>query len=270
MAFRVTDLAKARAFYGSYLGFAEPFDLPGGVAVFKINDNQFIELHEEPAPPGDVNFQLRSMAFSTSDAGALRAYYASKGIEVPAAVGKDLLGNPSFALTDRDGHTIEWVEYAADSMTGTTRGQALPDTRVGTTVHHFGVTIADAAQATAFYDGMLGFEPSMTADKEAAKVPEGDVRIEYGTYHSAPTKDFAVVRDHLCLRVADTTEAIVTLSARDPAVVIEHHILHDFTVRANVQDPDGTRIEMADSILLPDGEATGPGDEGHLTPVGDN
>src|SRR5438132_13516329 len=64
MAFRVTDLQKARAFYGDYLGLSEPFRLSDTTAVYKINDSQFIELYQEAAPPGDTNYQLKNIAFS--------------------------------------------------------------------------------------------------------------------------------------------------------------------------------------------------------------
>jgi lactoylglutathione lyase len=263
-ALRVTDLTKARHFYGDYLGLAEPFALPGNAAVFKINDSQFIELYQEPPPPNDTNYQLKNIAFYTSDAEALRTYFASKNVPVPAAVDTDALGNKSFTTTDPDGHAVQWVQYVPDSMTGKTQGQAMPETRVGGSVHHLGVTILNPAASDAFYEMALGFLPSSTADKEAAEVPGATVRIEYGVSHSAPTKDFAVVRDHLCLRVSDTLATVGILQGRDPSIPVEHHVLQGFTVRANVYDPDGSRIEMADSVLLPTGEATGPGDVGNL------
>ena len=264
MAFRVTDLAKARAFYGDALGLAEPFSVSNTIAVYKINDTQLIELYEEAPAPNDTNFQLKKIAFSTSDAEALRQAFAAKGVSVPPAVSKNALGNTSFSVTDPDGHTIEWVHYEADSLTGQTLGRAMPDTRIGGSVHHLGVTIQDPAGSAIFYQTLLGFLPSSTADKQASEAPGSTVRIEYGVTHAAPTKDFAVVRDHLCLRVADTMQAVASLAARNPALRIEHHVLDGFTVRANVYDPDGTRIELADSVLLPNGEDAGPGDVGEL------
>jgi len=53
MAYYVTDLAKARAYYKDFLGFEEAFTLknPDGsdhIAFIKINDHQFIELLLEP------------------------------------------------------------------------------------------------------------------------------------------------------------------------------------------------------------------------------
>jgi catechol 2,3-dioxygenase-like lactoylglutathione lyase family enzyme len=260
----VTDLARARSFYGTYLGFEEPFVVSTDVAVFKINDSQYIELHAEPAPPPpDLNFQLKNIAFYTSDAERLRAYYASRGIAVPEAVSKNLLGNTSFTLVDADGHTLEWLQYEQDSQTGMTQGRAMPPTRLAAAIHHTGVTIGDPARADAFYQS-LGLVPSSTADKPAPRAPEGMDRIEYGTYHTTPTKDFAVVRDHLCLFVPDIDSAMQMLMSRDSTVVIEHHLLLGVTLRANVQDPDGSRIEMAESTPVAEGELAANGVVLHL------
>jgi len=276
-AFRVTDLQRAKVFYGDFLGLQQPFAAPptdGGVsvAVYKINDTQFIELYEERPPTSDTNYQLKNIAFYTSDAEALRQYFASKGISVPGSVAKNLLGNLSFTIVDRDQHPIEWVQYEPDSLTGTTVGTAMPATRIGGSVHHLGVTIQSPSAADSFYQS-LGFLPSRTgpsaplpADKQAEEAPNATVRIEYGVSPSGPpTAPFAVIRDHLCLRVGDTMQAVQLLNARNPHIYVEHHVLDGFTVRANTYDPDGSRIELADSTLQFDGgEATGPEEQGDL------
>ena len=44
IALKTNDLAAARSFYGHDLGFAEPFTRGAGLAVFKVNDHQYIEL----------------------------------------------------------------------------------------------------------------------------------------------------------------------------------------------------------------------------------
>jgi hypothetical protein len=160
---------------------------------------------------------------------------------------------------------MEWVQYEPDSLTGTTQGQAMPDTRIGTSVHHFGVSITNATASTTFYDMALGFLPSSTADHQAAEDPNATVRIEYGVTHSAVTDAFAVVRDHLCFRVADVMAAYRTLASRDPTISLEHHVLLGFTVRANSYMPGtGDRFEFADSVLLPMGEDAGPADYDEL------
>jgi catechol 2,3-dioxygenase-like lactoylglutathione lyase family enzyme len=264
-ALRHADLASARHFFTDFLGFAEPFQVSSTMAVFKINDSQFIEVYQEPDPAGDTNFELKNVAFYTSDAEALRKYFASKGVQVPAAVSKNVLGNTSFVVNDPDGHAMEWVQYQPDSLTGMTQGQGLPDTRIGTSVHHLGVSITNATSSTTFYDMALGFLPSSTADHPAAEDPNATVRIEYGVTHSGVTQPFAALRDHLCIRVADVMAAYRILASRDPSISLEHHVLLGFTVRANSYMPGtGNRIEFADSVLLPTGEDAGPADYDEL------
>jgi lactoylglutathione lyase len=265
-AIRQPDLMAARHFFTDFLGFAEPFQVPGMMmAVFKINDSQYIEVYQGTPSTGDGQFDLVSLAFYTSDAEALRKYFASKGVQVPAAVSKNVLGNTSFVVKDPDGHTVEWIQYESDSMTGMTQGQAMPSTRIGTSVHHVGVSILNPTASDSFYDMALGFLASSTADHQAAMDPNATVRIEYGVTHSAPTQAFAVVRDHLCLRVPDVMAAYHALQSRDPTISLEHHVLLGFTVRANSYIPgNGDRIEFADSFLLPTGEDSGPADYSEL------
>src|SRR5438552_2562436 len=81
---------------------------------------------------------------------------ASKNVPVPSSVTKNVLGNTSFTIVDPDGHSVEWVQYEADSLTGRARGQAMPTTRIGGSVHHLGVTILDPAASDAFYEKALG------------------------------------------------------------------------------------------------------------------
>jgi lactoylglutathione lyase len=267
-AIRQPDLTAARHFFTDFLGFAEPFQVTGmTMAVFKINDSQYVEVVEGAPSSGDGQFDLVNIGFYTSDAEALRTYFASRGVQVPAAVSKNVLGNTSFTVKDPDGHTMEWIQYEPDSLTGMTQGQAMPSTRIGTSVHHVGVSITNPPASDSFYDMALGFLASSTADHQAAEDPNATVRIEYGVTHSAPTQAFAVVRDHLCLRVADVMAAYRTLESRDPTIQLEHHVLLGFTVRANSYVPapgNGDRFELADSFLLPAGEDAGPADYSEL------
>ena len=65
VAFRVSDLTKARAYYQGVLGFAEAFstkDQSGRVAsvYFKINDDQYVEVVPD-MKPGELRRQARVM-----------------------------------------------------------------------------------------------------------------------------------------------------------------------------------------------------------------
>ena len=52
VAFYVSDLGRARWFYGSFLGFDEAFTVKGSdgtdhIAFIKVNDDQYVELFAE-------------------------------------------------------------------------------------------------------------------------------------------------------------------------------------------------------------------------------
>jgi lactoylglutathione lyase len=113
LAVFVSDLPAARGFYRDLLGFDESFTLPkpdGSVdaAFIKINDRQWIELINRPTV-GEG--QLDHVALSTDGAERMRAYLASRGVQVPDTVGVGPTGDKSFTVTDPDGHRVEIVEY---------------------------------------------------------------------------------------------------------------------------------------------------------------
>ncbi len=87
VAFFVSDLNKARAFYKDFLGFDEPFGLKRDdgtdrIAFIKINDRQYLELFAE-SPKDDG--QLNHIALSTDNAEQLRAYLAAQGVATIAS-----------------------------------------------------------------------------------------------------------------------------------------------------------------------------------------
>src|SRR5262249_44794470 len=90
VAFYVSDLGKARAFYKDFLGFDEAFSLKRDdgsdrIAFIKINNQQYVELFAE-APRNED--RLNHVAIYTDDAAEMRDYLASRGIKVPDKVNK--------------------------------------------------------------------------------------------------------------------------------------------------------------------------------------
>src|SRR4051794_5877141 len=70
IAVKTDDIAAARQFYGTYLGFEEPFkiDKPAGglmLTFFKVNDHQYIEVFPELKSPTED--RLAHIAFETTD-----------------------------------------------------------------------------------------------------------------------------------------------------------------------------------------------------------
>jgi len=101
---KTDNLEEVRKFYTGVLGYEEVFKhrRPGvaaEIAVFKVNDRQYIEVAQTLANEADD--KLIQIGFETQDARKLRAYLAEKGWAVPAKVGKDSDGNYSFTVTIR-------------------------------------------------------------------------------------------------------------------------------------------------------------------------
>jgi len=216
MAYYVSDLGKARAYYEDFLGFKEAFVLknPDGsehAAYVKINDHQFIELIAEA--PSNHGY-LHDVGFETDDARGLRSYLASIGVKVPDKVTKDEVGNLSFDISDPFGFTIQVVQYDAGSMTAKGKGKFMPNSRISTHIDHVGLLIGDRDQAAKFYGDAFGFEG--TGDNTKMKIGDGPDRFELGFERKPATIDRYHVKDHVCLSVPDVPK-VTTMLMAEPA-----------------------------------------------------
>jgi lactoylglutathione lyase len=279
MAIYVSDLAKARAFYEDFLGYAEPYSLKAAngnatrIAFVKINEDQYIELFAEH--PRAEGLQLNHVAFQTSDAEGMRQYLASRGIKVPDQVGKGQIGNSNFNVTDPDGHIVEIVQYEPDGWTRRARGRFLPDTRISTRMMHFGVTIDRLDPAMAFYHDVLGFEdiwrgpPSgKTLSWVNVRVTDGPDYLELMLYSTPPTTQSELgTKNHICLMVPDIQKAVATLESRRSKTgysrPIEIKVGQNGKRQANLYDADLTRVELmepttADGKPVPSSTAPPP------------
>src|SRR5713101_6479251 len=119
IAFQVSDMAKARAFYGELLGYDEPFQIfkeDGSLALtyFKVNDRQYVEIF--PGLPPDKDDRLLHIALETTDIETLRLYLQEKGVKVPDKVNRGRDGNLNMTVPDPDGHRVEFVQYMPGSI----------------------------------------------------------------------------------------------------------------------------------------------------------
>lgn len=258
MAVFVSDLEKARAFYGGLLGFDEPFTLPKAdgsveIAFVKINEHQWIELFNRPTA-GEG--QLNHIALYTDSADRMRDYLASRGVKVPEKVGKGRTGNKNFMIQDPDGHSVEIVEYQGDSWTANDRGKHMPPTRVSDRALHVGILVGSLETANSFYGGILGFQEfwrgsaanSETLSWVNMRVPDGTDYIEFMLYRDLPAPENRGSAHHLCLVVPDADKAVAALDAKPMRdrytrpVAIRTGINRKRQI--NLFDPDGTRIEL--------------------------
>jgi len=273
------DIAKSRAFYKDFLGYAEPYsvDNPSGglrLTWIKINDLQQIELFPEKEAGSDRLYQV---ALITDDAAALRDYLAAKGVAVPAKVGKGTIGNLNFSVKDPDGHVIEIVQYMPDGWTMKNQGKDLPASRISTRIRHAGVMVKNLDASLKFYRDILGFEEFWRGSSSGRvlswvnmKVPDGDEYIELMLYDPAspPTTDRIRTMNHICLEADDVAAAGQTLKARpmptECKVMTEMKTGVNGKRQINCYDPDGTRVEImepstADGKPVPPSTAPPPG-----------
>ncbi len=267
VAFYIKDLAKSRQFYEDFLGYAEPFTLPGKsggvrIAFVKINDRQYLELFNE-ADRGEG--QLNHISLSTGNADRMRAYLASKGVAVPGEVGKGQTGNKNFNIKDPDGHLVEIVEYEPDSWTARDYGKFMPATRISDRIMHAGVLAGDLDKSMAFYCGILGFKEFWRGSSSGRqlswvnlRVPEGQDYIELMLYSKLPEAGNRGTSNHISLMVPDAQKALEELQKRAARGLYAR----DMKIRTgvnrkrqlNLYDPDGTRVELMEPNTI-DGKA---------------
>ena len=100
MALFVSDLAKARVFYQDFLGFEEAFKLPkpdgsDRIAFIKINDEQYLELFDEP--PRERRARLPHLVLHRRRRGPAPAPRRARGQGAATSWGVGKIKNPSSA-----------------------------------------------------------------------------------------------------------------------------------------------------------------------------
>ncbi len=261
----VSDLAKAREFYEGFLGYEESFTLPkpdGSVqmAFVKINDHQYLELVNTP-DKGEG--QLNHLGLYTDDVEQLRRYLASQSVRVPAGVTTNRIGNQKISIVDPDGHTVEIVQYMADSWTGKDTGKHMPPARISDRMMHAGILVGNLEAAARFYGGILGCREtwrgasltSKTLNWVNMRVPDGDNHVEFMLYRELPPPDRRGSPHHICLVVPDIQKAVAVLQTRKGySREMKMNLGVDNKRQVGLFDPDGTRVELMETDPV-DGKA---------------
>ena len=262
IAFQVSDLAKAREFYGELLGYEEPFQIrnqDGSLALtyFKVNERQYVEIF--PGLPPDKDDRLLHIAFETTDLEALRVYLLSKGLKAPEKVNQGRDGNLNFTIADPDGHRVEFVQYREGSLHRKAKGRYVSSRRISDRILHVGVTVADQAAADKFYKDILGFSEIWRGGRDEAslnwinmKVPEGTDYLEYMLVTAAPTRQQLGTLHHVALLVPDIQKALETARERsgDPTGVRAPQVGRNRRWQLNLFDPDGSRAELMEPFTI--------------------
>jgi lactoylglutathione lyase len=262
IAFQVSDLAKARAFYGELLGYDEVFQVSDHessqpLTCFKVNERQYIEIL--PGLPPDNDDRLSHIAFETNDLEALRVYLLSRGVKAPEKVNQGADGNMNFAVNDPDGHRVEFVEYRDGSLSRKAKGRYVSTRRISDRILHVGLTVADQASADKFYKDILGFSEIWRGGRDDAsidwinmRVPDGTDYLEYMLVKGKPTRQQLGSMHHVALLVPDMQKALETARERagDPASIRSPQVGRNRRWQLNLFDPDGSRAELMEPFPI--------------------
>jgi len=246
VALRTSDLAKARQFYGTLLGFAETASPAPDVAVFRVNDRQRIIVTAGLA--ADRADRFDNVAWETDDLAAMRRYLAAKAV---ATHDVEVRGEgTALETTDADAHQIQLLQRSAPAA-----ATADADRRVSMRILHTGLTIRDAAAADQFYKDALGFSeiwrggrPEGTINWINMRAPEGTDYLEYMLAPAPLDRRQLGNAHHIALLVTDIQAALDAVRARTSPGELNHRAVPQIGVnrrwQLNVYDPDGTRIEF--------------------------
>ena len=245
VAFRVSDLEAARAFYQK-LGFDQFFEMKQGdrttEAFLKVNDHQFIELYPRTGPPQPIG--LMHVCYESSNLEALHAEFVKRGLAV-SEVRKAGAGNLLMTMKDPEDQTIEYTEYLPGSRHFEDRGKHLGAKRVAQLMVGATSPARDAAAMRVFYLDKLGFTEINHGIPARLRMP-GDSGQEVDLAAAGPE-----AKSGIQFGVADVKQAaeILTGLGLDPKATPANN-----PTLLTVAGPDGAAISFVKAVL-PDAAA---------------
>jgi catechol 2,3-dioxygenase-like lactoylglutathione lyase family enzyme len=259
---RVSDLAKARAFYGGVAGLDEAFTTKNDdgsifLVCFKVNDHQFIEIFPG-LKPNDV-IPMTHIAVYTDQIERLRQMIVARGIRASETRKGPRDGSLTFSIRDLPGQRLEFlefIEYTPDSLQNKAIGKFLSSRRISTHLEHAEIVTTDVDSAYQFYVEKLGFRETWRRPNPATgKVALIHLRMPGASGDYVELSNLSGVANitgaragtaaHCSLEVPNiktafqqTIERGVTKDRKDPRYGL------DLRWQFNLFDPDGTRVEF--------------------------
>jgi lactoylglutathione lyase len=263
VTFKVSDLAKARAYYQGVLGMPEAFEIKDSSGrtssvFFSVNDDQFIEV-TPTLKPGELVRQAR-VVFESSDLAKLHSLYTDRGLS-PGKIGQGPDGNPVFHIVDPEGNNLDFIQYVAGSQQAKVRGKFNASTRVSTHLLHAGLMVKDRANVTSFYVEKLGFAqgriPGPRGEYIEMTSSDKNTETKYPPLEDSPATHDRFVREqygavqHIGLEVSDIRAARDLLQKRGGLtdLQVRAHVGNSRHWLVHVFDPDGSRSEMMETAL---------------------
>jgi TolB protein len=255
IAVYAADPAMTERFYVHDLGGMKGDDPENSKGVrYYFAPTQFVEVLPMPSGSPSIN-RLDHVAFTTTDAQALRNYLAGKKIAAPRKLEQGSDGSRWFEVVDPEGNRIEFVQPPQKTLD-------VPPNPLSNHIIHVGFIVHNRALEDNFFRGVLGFRPywfgGMKDDAPptwiSQQVPDGTDWLEYmivGTPDGRgipPTMSHADlgVLDHFSLGVADVRTTYTLLWNQDRLAGQSNtpKIGRDAKWQLNLLDPDGTRAEI--------------------------
>jgi catechol 2,3-dioxygenase-like lactoylglutathione lyase family enzyme len=246
VAFRVSDLEKARHFYTGVLGLPEAFTL-GSTHFMKVNDDQYIEV--QLGAPAEGNLRMTHISLVTTSVEKLHAMLLERGLHPADLKPTGTDGNRSFRLIDPDGNIIEFTEYQPGSLHSNARGKFEDAPRISSHLQHGGFPVKDLHAAMAWYHDKLGFVRVFPGDPAKPELPLANMRMP------GPRGDYIELisepgtAQHACFEVPDIPAARALAVARGAAVKAPQ-IGRTLRWLFNLYDPDGSRIEFIEAAVV--------------------
>lgn len=249
IAVKVANLDEARKFYSGVVGLEEAFTSKSGLACFKVNDHQYVEV--TPQLKSEAEDRLIRIGFETVDARKLRDYLASKSVTVPSKIGKDTDGNLSFEVKDPDGHSVQFVQYLPGSLHSRNFGKYLAESRISDHILHVGIWVTDPVRADSFYKDILGFRLQWKGGRTdthfdwiSMLVPDGHDWVEYMVSETRPTPQQLGTMHHYCLGTMDLQKVYKTVVERGYQPPRQPAVARDGRWLLQLFDKNYTRTEM--------------------------
>ena len=245
---RVTDLDKARHFYGAVLQLAAGEIRDGNTVQwsFVVNGNQRIDLAK--TAPGTTGSYLAEVGLATDNVNQMRSYLTAKGVAANEIfTWPD--GTKYFETQDPEGNRIVFVEQKWDTSGGSSKA-------VGHKLLHAGFVVKDWKAENRFYEDVLGFRLYWKGgfkddglDWYEIQVPDGDNWIEYmlNIPANADHKELGV-QNHFSLGVVSADAAAKTLRERGLKDFDGPEVGRDGKNSLDAYDPDWTRVEVMEFV----------------------
>jgi catechol 2,3-dioxygenase-like lactoylglutathione lyase family enzyme len=248
--FMVTDVEKAKAFYGGILGLKGVVVRNGNFvqASFAVNQNQRVELGKTGAGTGGS--YLAEIGLATDDVMKMRAHLTAKGV----AANKIFTwpdGTKYFETEDPEHNKIVFVEqkWRNDYFGGA-------EEAISRRLLHAGFVVKDWKAESRFYEDVLGFRlywkggfKDAGLDWYEIQVPDGDNWIEYmlNIPANADHKELGV-QNHFSLGVVSAGAAAEYLRKKGQKEFDGPEIGRDGKNALDVYDPDETRVEVMEFV----------------------